>query len=433
MVALGEIPLPEYSPTYQRVARREERMASVSAGMRSFGGGTGLRIAHVTATDGSLRYLLLNQLLRLQAEGFEVFGVSSAGPHVGYLHEAGIPHVAVSIERKIRPLADLQSVRQLARVFRDQKVTIVHTHTPKPGLLGQLAARWAGVPIVVNTLHGFYFHDRSSYWSGRFYQQMEWIAGQCSDCVLSQNPEDIDTAKRLRLVAPTKLEYLGNGIDLNRFDPAAVSGDRLLRLRRELRLGDGPVVGFVGRHVREKGLLELFEAIRRVKERFADVCLLSIGRVDNDRGDAVEPEATKSIGIADHCRFVGPREDIPALLSLMNVLVLPSHREGFPRAPMEAAAMGIPAIVTDIRGCRQTVDHERTGLLVPVNAPEDLAQAIGRVLEDPSWARSLGRAARAKARTEFDEQVVFDRVVATYRRLLEREGRTRPLLVEKSA
>jgi lipopolysaccharide/colanic/teichoic acid biosynthesis glycosyltransferase len=196
-----------------------------------------------------------------------------------------------------------------------------------------------------------------------------------------------------------------------------VTPDDRRRLRTALGFDDGSrVVGFVGRLVREKGILELFEAFRRVRERVSNARLLIIGPVDEVKADAVRPETAAQYGI-DDAVFLGYRHDMPELYSVMDVCVLPSHREGFPRSPMEASAMGVACIATDIRGCREVVKPGVNGLLVPVRDPAALADAITAIVSDPERASRFGTEGRALAAGAFDERAVAARVSDVYRRL----------------
>ncbi|MEM7137043.1 MAG: glycosyltransferase family 4 protein [Myxococcota bacterium] len=377
------------------------------------------RVAHVTTVDLSLRYLLLNQLQRIQNEGYEVYGISADGPDVSVVEAAGIPHFAVPMTRRFTPLADLRALVGLVRVMRREKFDLVHTHTPKAGLLGQLAARFAGVPAVANTLHGFYFHDDTKPVPRRFYIWMERIAALCSDIILSQNREDMATAVAEGIARPDRLKWLGNGIDLNRFDRQRLSADALDVLRTEIGLEpSAPVVGFVGRLVEEKGILDLLEAAKRIVRETPAAQFLIVGPYDEEKPDAIRPDIADRYGIAHRCRFVGMRDDMPELYALMDVLVLPSYREGFPRAPMEASAMGVPAVVTDIRGCREAVEDGTNGLRFPVADTEALAESVLTLIGDDAKRQAMGEAARRIAEERFDEQKVFDRVLGEYERLL---------------
>lgn len=382
--------------------------------------GAAPKVAHVTTVDLSLRYLLLNQLERIRDEGYDVVGISADGPDVAAVEARGIPHFAVPMTRRFTPIADLRALIALARLMRRERFDVVHTHTPKAGLLGQLAARISGVPVVINTLHGFYFHEGSRPAARRFYVWMERIAAKCSDSILSQNEEDIATAIEERIAPQELLKWLGNGIDIARFDRRRLSEEQLGALRDELGLGpEAPVIGFVGRLVEEKGILDLLEAAVRVARAIPEAQLLIVGPYDEEKPDAIRPDVAERYGLADRCRFLGMRHDMPELYALMDVLVLPSYREGFPRAPMEASAMGVPAVVTDIRGCREAVEDGVNGLLFPVGDAEALAQALIELLTDETRRRAMGVAGRAMAEERFDEQKVFARVLAEYERLLQ--------------
>jgi glycosyltransferase involved in cell wall biosynthesis len=380
-------------------------------------------VAHVTTVDLSLRYLLLGQLGAIRERGYGVTGISSPGPDVPVLEAHGLSHEAVSMTRRFTPLQDLRSLLRLYRVMRRHRFTIVHAHTPKPGLLAQVAARLAGVPVVVNTLHGFYFHDRTPPSARRFYVALERIAARCSDVILSQNEEDIETAIRERIARPDQIRHLGNGIDLFRFDPARLAPEARRRTRTALGIAaDAPVVGFVGRLVGEKGIHELFGAARTICDRLPAARILLVGPHDPEKPDHVTRDAASRLGLADACVFTGFRQDMPELYRAMDVFVLPSHREGFPRAPMEASAMKLPCVVTDVRGCRQVVTHGLNGFLVPVGDAPALAEAVLAVFADPDLARRLGEEGRHRALVEFDERRVFATVLAEYERLLREKG-----------
>ena len=391
---------------------------------------TRIKVAHITTIDLSLRYLLLDQLRAIQAAGYEVVGISAPGPDVPAIEAAGIRHIPVAMTRNLTPLHDLVTLWQLYRIMRRERFTIVHTHTPKPGLFGQLAARLAGVPVVLNTLHGFYFHDAMPSRSRRFYIALEKIAAWCSDVILSQNSEDIQTAIREGISPPGKIKLLGNGIDLHAFDPDRFGEEEIRRRREDLGIPpDSKVVGFVGRlSARRKGFLDFLRAGEQVARRHPEVRFLIVGEADPGKADAVEPEAAREYGIWDRCRFVGrlPNDELPGCYALMDVLVLPSLFEGLPRVIMEASAMGIPAVASNVKGNREAVEDGRTGLLVPLGDVPALADAVVDILSDGDRARRMGEEARRLARERFDQRLVFARVLEEYERLLRAKGLQRP-------
>nr|MDP9452864.1 glycosyltransferase [Actinomycetota bacterium] len=247
----------------------------------------------------------------------------------------------------------------------------------------------------------------------------------CSSAELVQNPEDIDVLVRLG-VARAKLRLLGNGIDLARFDRAAVPAEQVRRLRAEIGARPEDVVcGAVGRLVWEKGYAELFEAAAALRRRLPQARFVVVGPLDPDKADGLSDvdlaRSRERAGIT----FLGLRHDVAELYAAMDLYVLASHREGYPRSAMEAAAMGLPMVATDIRGCRQVVDHGTTGLLVPRRDAPALADAVATLVADSDLRARMGRAGSQKAHRDFDQQRVIDITLETYRQLLASPRRRR--------
>lgn len=382
-----------------------------------------IKVVHVTTVAQSLQGLLLNQMKCIQSTGCEVAGISSPGKECPGLEAEGVRHIPIPMSRKVTPWLDLVSLVRLYRVMRKERFTIVHTHTPKAGLLGQLAARLAGVPIIVNTIHGYYEHDFMHPLVRRLYLAFEAIAARCSHLILSQNQEDVETAIAMGICGPHKIRHLGNGIDLSLFDRDRVSEEDRWRTREELGIPpDVQVVGFVGRLAgKRKGFLDFLAAGRSVVRRWPHVRFLIIGDADVGKADAVSSAVAGDYGLADRSVFLGarPNGDMPSLYAVMDLLVLPSLFEGIPRVVMEAAAMGIPAVVTDVKGNREAVVHGRTGLHVPLGDTEALADAIVEILLNPERAGYMGEEAYRLAREQFDEQAVFHKVISEYSNILE--------------
>lgn len=380
-------------------------------------------ILHVTTTDISLELLLGPQLEAFANAGFTVLGASAPGGFVPALARRGVDHLPLRhATRSMSPTEDVRALAELTSLFRRVRPTIVHTHNPKPGLYGRLAARLARVPVIVNTVHGLYAVPGDSARKRALIYGLERVASTCSDAELVQNIEDLDVLRHLR-IPRDKLILLGNGIDLGRFSPARVSPEQVLTARRELG-AEGPadmVVGLVGRLVQEKGYAEVFGAVRELRARMPWLRVAVIGPDEPDKSDALT-DADRTAAAAAGVRFLGHRDDLERLYAGMDIYVLASHREGFPRSAMEAAAMGLPVLATDIRGCRQVVDHQRTGLLVPPHDPTALAAGLATLALDADLRRRLGAAGRQKAVRSFDQQACIDLTLDVYRRLLERSG-----------
>jgi glycosyltransferase involved in cell wall biosynthesis len=394
-----------------RVAGRRARIAPLP-----------YRIAHIAATDATLAVLLLNQLEHFRAAGYDVAGIAARGEHAADLDAAGVELFEIPVHRRLDPLGDLRAMIAIYRVLRRERFDIIHTHTPKGGLLGQYAALLARVPLRVHTIHGLYFPGFMRPSRRWMYVWLERITMLFSHHNFSQNPEDIPVAIAERISAPERLEQIGNGISMRRFDPARVSADERRRVRAELGLTGGElVVGMVARLVAEKGYEEAFRAARLIGERVPEARFVFVGAFE-DKADAIAPDALARHGIAGIAQLLGHRRDVERLYAAMDVFMLPSHREGFPRSVMEAAAMGLPCVVTDVRGCRQCVDHGVNGLLVPARDPEALAAALERLLRSPSERARMGAAGRDKAVREFDETRIIAAILDAYRRLAARRG-----------
>jgi glycosyltransferase involved in cell wall biosynthesis len=384
-------------------------------------------VVHLTTTDMSLDWLLRDQLTAILDGGYDVVGVSAPGEHVAALEALGVRHVPVpSLTRSMSLTSDLRAAIELFRVFRRLRPTIVHTHNPKPGVIGRIVGRAARVPIVVNTQHGLYAQPgdrRRRRWP---VYAAERCAAACSDHEFVQSRDDVATLRRLRV--PTgKLTDLGNGVDLTRFDPhAATMHDDRAAVRAEWGCGDDDVVAIVvGRLVVEKGLTEIVAMAQRLRRDRPHARVVVVGPNDTGKHDALD-EATIQAATNAGVRFVGQRSDMPRCYAAADLFVTATYREGFPRAAMEAAAMGRPIVATDIRGCRQVVDHGRTGLLVAARDTEQLTNAVVALVDDPQMRRDMGSAAAAKAIAEFDVRRVATTIIAEYQRQLDRRGLTAP-------
>ena len=212
---------------------------------------------------------------------------------------------------------------------------------------------------------------------------------------------------------------LGGGVILDQYNPDSFTPAVVSRIRDELGIPPGNlVIGTVGRLVREKGYLELFEAVRMLKQDSPNVTLLVVGREDPEKDDTVTREMVDQLGLGETVIFAGPIAT-PALYAAMDIFVLASHREGLPRTPMEAAAMAKPLVVTDIRGCRQIVDNGLNGFLVPVKDAPSLAQALTQLLENETLRRQLGQAARQKAVVQFDYRSTVRTMLKVYQEALQ--------------
>lgn len=368
------------------------------------------KIAQVCAVDFTLYHFLLPLMRGMRDAGHEVVGVCSDGPLVDAVRAEGFRVETVEIERSYNLFRHRQSARALKALFKAERFDLVHVHTPVASLVGRYAAQRARVPQVVYTAHGFYFHEHMPWFKRRIFIALEKIAGRWTDVLFTQAEEDAATARRLRLGRRGALiQAIGNGVDPARFPPA----DATVRGEMRQALGtpdDRVVIMMVGRLVAEKGYPELIEAMRQV-----DADLWIVGdRLDSDHAGgidaAIQAAETDSV-LSQRIRFLGYRQDVPALLQAADIFTLPSHREGMPRSIIEAMMTGLPVVATDIRGSREEVVDGETGLLTPVRDPAALSAALNQLAGDGNLRRQWGSAGRARALDLYDEVGVVARQI----------------------
>ncbi len=386
------------------------------------------KILQLTAIDLTIWAFLPPLLERLRSAGLQVQLACSPGPHLEELQAQGYRVHRIRIARRLVSLEHLRALWQLYRLMKRERFDLVHVHTPVAGALGRLAARLAGVPLIFYTSHGFYLPQTGFGLPRRFFLAIERFLGQrCTDFLFTVSGEDRELAIREKIAPPERVLWTqGVGLDTARYGQV-LSEPQKTALRRSLELApQDRVIGFIGRLVREKGIEELLLALAQVCERFPNAKLLLIGETlpsERDRGTGRRiARLIRENQLDSSVRLVGFRQDIPELLALMDLFVLPSHREGMPRSLLEAMAASLPVVATDIRGCREEVVDGRTGLLVSVGDVSDLAQAIMRLLSDGELARKMGQAGRERASELFDDRVVLERQIEVYRQLLGERG-----------
>ncbi len=382
------------------------------------------RLLQLCAVDYTA-YYLLRPLARALRDEYEVHFASSPGRFATDIQKEGFAYHQIPIERSYNILAHLRSAYLLTRLMKRERYQIVHTHTPIASLVGRFAARLAGVPIVLYTAHGFYFHERMRPLARRLFVWLEKIGGRFTDFTFTQSKEDCSAAVALGISQKDQVLHIGNGVDLSRFDP-----DRLRGLRDSVRqsFGIAPqelVVSVIGRLVREKGYLELIDAFAQVVDRLPDAHLVIVGGTLESAHDDVSGEVRHAIdrhGLARRVHLLPPETPVEEVLVASDVYTLPSHREGLPRSILEAMVMGLPVVATNIRGSREVVTHGATGTLIEVGEVDELAAALVDLLNDPGRRRAYGQRAQAIARTEFDESRVIDKQRQVLRRMCADKG-----------
>lgn len=368
-----------------------------------------MKICQLCSIDFVLHHFIQPLAEATAAAGHDVTCVCADGPLVAKVRAAGLRVETAPLARSFDLRAHWRAYRHLRDFFRREKFDLVHVHNPVAAQIGRAAAWRAGVPRIVYTAHGFYFHEAMPWPKRRLFIALEWLAGRVTDVLFTQAEEDADAARRYRLCRGGVVQAIGNGVDPGRFHPAPTGDDTRARLRAALGTPeDAPVIVMTGRLVAEKGYPELFEAMRAV-----DAHLWIAGaRLPSDHAGSIAGEVDKveaDPALASRIRFLGYRADMPDILRAADLFTLPSHREGMPRSIIEAMMTGLAVVATDIRGAREEVVDGETGALVPVRDPAALAAALDRLAKDPALRDRLGAAGRRRALDLYDEAKVIAR------------------------
>ena len=364
-----------------------------------------MKICQVAAVDFTLYHFIAPLCRALTEAGHEVVAVSDDGPLIAPLRAKGLRVETVPFSRRLGA-NHLIAYRRLVALFRAENFDMVHAHTPVAAFIARFAARAAGVPRIVYTAHGFYFHERMAPLPKATVIVLEWLAGRVTDVLLTQAEEDAAVARRLRLCRGGVIAAIGNGVDPARFAPAA-DGETRRRLRAALATpANAVVVMIVARLVAEKGYSTLLRAMRDL-----DAHLWVVGeRLPSDHAGSIDAAlAAATTALGPRLRLLGRRADVADLLRAADVFTLPSRREGMPRSIIEAMMTGLPVVASDIRGSREEVVDGQTGYLVPVDDAPALARALARLIADADLRHRMGAAGLKRARALYDEGVVIRR------------------------
>ena len=384
------------------------------------------KLIRITTVPLSLKVLLKGQLRFMASNGFDVKGVSSEGEELREVHEnEGIAVEAITMSRKITPFQDLKSLWEMWNFLRKEKPQIVHTHTPKAGIIGMLAARLAGVPHRLHTVAGLplmeatgtkrkilNFVERLTYSSAtRVYPNSKGLY----DFILQNN---FTQSNKLKIIANGS----SNGIDTTFFSPDQVTEIERVTLREKLSIQpDDFVFVFVGRIVSDKGINELIKAfseLQTVENKPAGIKLLLVGGLENDL-DPLNPETLAEINQNKDIISVGFQQDVRSFFAIADALVFPSYREGFPNVVMQAGAMGLPSIVSDINGCNEIIVEGENGLIIPPKNVEKLKEKMLTLAKDKNLYTKLKGNSRRMIENRYEQSVVWNALLEEYEGLLQ--------------
>ncbi len=380
------------------------------------------KLIRITTVSYSIKSLLKGQLKHM-ADHYEVIGIAASEPE-GELEiacaEQNARAIPIQMTRRITPFQDLISLFRLYRVLKKEKPYFVHTHTPKAGLIGMMAAYMAGVPHRLHDIAGLPLLEAG----GLKLSVLTFVEKLTYACATRVYPNSRGIHKIVldrKFAKPSKFKVLdcisSNGVDTARFDPALFPESERQNLKASLGLSEKDFVCiFIGRLVKDKGINELVAVFDRLTLKHPDLKLLLIGMMEPEL-DPLLPRTLERIAKNPSIVEGGTQMDVRPYLAISDLLVFPSYREGFPNVPLEAGSMGLPSVVTDINGCNETVEHGKNGLIVTPKDEAQLTNAVERLLADRQLLQDMAANARSMISERFEQKRVWAAILQEYKEL----------------
>lgn len=377
-----------------------------------------LTIIRITTVPLSLEKLLSGQL-HFMSSFYNVIAISSDKERLkkyGQLEKVSI--FPLEMTRQITPFRDIIAVFKLYFFLKKTKPFIVHSHTPKAGIVGMLASKLAGVPYRLHTVAGLPLLEQTGLKRGLL-NLVEKLTYSCSTKVYPNSFKLRDIIIQNRYCVPEKLKVIANGssngIDTSYFDTSHFSEEYKNNLKKELGIQPTDFVFiFVGRIVSDKGINELIGAFSEILERRMDVKLVLVGPYEQEL-DPLRTETLNQINTNKSIVSIGYQNEVRPYFAIADCLVFPSYREGFPNVVMQAGAMGLPSIVSDINGCNEIIEDKKNGYIIPVKDKESLKKAMLNILENNKQYSQMQQNARSMIVSRFDQKLMWDSILQEYR------------------
>jgi len=378
------------------------------------------KLIRITTVPLSLKTLLKGQS-RFMSSYYEVIGISSAGKELSDVNlDEGIRVLPVEMTRKISPVKDLKSLYELYRILKREKPFIVHSHTPKAGIISMLAAKFAQVPFRLHTVAGLPLMEATGN-KRKLLDFVEKLTYQCATNVYPNSKGLYDFIVANKFADKTKLKVLANGssngINTNYFDSNLISSEHKTLLVEYLNISPTDFVFiFVGRLVADKGINELIKSFNAISENYNNAKLILVGSFEEEL-DPLNSDTLQIINENLNILSVGFQQDVRSYFAISDCLVFPSYREGFPNVVMQAGAMGLPSIVSDINGCNEIIEEGINGVIVPVKDDYALYNSMERMINDRDWNISLRKKSREMIVSRYDQTVIWNAILDEYKTL----------------
>ena len=378
------------------------------------------KLFRVTTVPESLNILLRGQHKFMSTNGFEVIGISSAGNALYEVsQEEEIRVIEINMSRKITPIKDFLSVYNLYKLIKKEKPIIVHSHTPKAGVVAMMAAKIANVPIRLHTVAGMPLMEAKGI-KRKLLNFVEKVTYACATKVYPNSKGLYDFIVEEELISSIKMKIIANGssngIDTSYFDSERISEEERQELQTKLNIQKTDFVFvFVGRLVGDKGINELIDVFSKIKD--SNVKLLLVGDLESDL-DPLNRDTIQEIDKNKNIISVGFQSDVRPYFAISHCLVFPSYREGFPNVVLQAGAMGLPSIVSNINGCNEIIQEGINGSIIPSKDRESLYKVMHKIISDEAWRKQLAGNARDIIVSHYEQKLVWDALLIEYRSLL---------------
>jgi glycosyltransferase involved in cell wall biosynthesis len=375
------------------------------------------RLLRITTVPISLNLLLKGQFAFFRDHGFDVLTASADGPEVSYLKALGVEHEVIPMTRKITLFTDLYCLIKLIILIRRLRPHIVHTHTPKAGLLGMLAAKFCRVPVRMHTVAGLPLMEATGM-KRKLLNVTEKVTYACAHQVFPNSYGLLKFIQSTLGVQNSKLKVIGkgssNGVDTDFFSRHPEQESSADHIRKQYQVSDDEVTfSFVGRLVKDKGIVELVKAFQQIC-KVLPARLMLIGSFEDDL-DPLPNEVMSFIKNDQRVILAGFQQDVRPWIMASDIFVFPSYREGFPNVVMQAACLRTPCVVTDINGCNEIIRNHETGLVVPVRDSQALHDAMLLLVKDKQLREQFGQKSRTYVVENFQSQYVWERLLSEYK------------------
>ena len=384
------------------------------------------KLVRITTVPISLKFLITGQMKYMRENGFDVTMMSADGPEITEVKDKeGCPHILVPLTRQITPLADLKALWILYRKLKAIKPDIVHSHTPKAGLIGMMAAKMARVPMRLHTVAGLPLEAATGI-KRKILLAVEKLTYACANEVWPNSQSLKTFIENHNLTKTAKLRIIGkgssNGIDTSEFDPESLDPKIIEEIKGKIDFNDRfTYLLFVGRMVRDKGIEELVNAFLKLKEEHQNIKLILVGPLEAHL-DPLSKETLEHIEKDDAIIATGFSNQVKYFMHLADLFVFPSHREGFPNVPMQAGLMDCPVVASRITGNVDIIDDEVDGFLHTKGDPQDLYEKVNFALQNMDQMKAMNGKLKEKIYTNFDRRVVQKEILTTYQTLISKSS-----------